>query len=150
MQYSPQQVVQLVRAVPWKPNSCIRMFWVRHAEGSRDDMAQQLWTWIDKEAVVPMVLRTAGFKDANAVLADAMKLFEANRVRIESLAANAPVRMTFLILSKDDFRLVNVSSPIELPDWFPVQPAMTTYFSVNDLQQFGVNFRSSRSASTRS
>lgn len=135
MQYSPQQVVQLIRAVPWKPNSCIRMFWVRHAEGSRNDMAQELWTWIDKEAVVPMVLRAASFKDANAVLADAMELFEANRVRIEPLAANAPVCITFLILSKDDFRLVNASSPIELPDWFPVQPASTTFFSVNDLGQ---------------
>lgn len=135
MQYSPQQVFQLVQAVPWKPNSCIRMFWVRHAEGSRNDMAQQLWTWIDKEAVVPMVLRTAGFKDTNAVLADAMELFEANRVRIESLVADAPERMTFLILSKEDFRLVNASSPIELPDWFPVQPTRTTFFSVNDLGQ---------------
>ena len=135
MQYSPQQVVQLVQAIPWRPNSCIRMFWVRHAEGPRDDMARQLWTWIGKEAVVPMVLRTSGFRDANAVLADAMELFEANRDRIESLAADAPVRMTFLILSKDDFRLVNASSPIELPDWFPVQPASTTFFSVNDLGQ---------------
>jgi len=111
------------------------MFWMRHAEGSRDDLAQQLMTWIDKEAVVPLVLRTAGFKDANAVLADAMGLFEANRVRIEPLATDAPVRITFLILSKDDFRLVNASSPIELPDWFPVQPAKTTFFSVDDLGQ---------------
>ncbi|QDL36469.1 hypothetical protein [Rhodoferax sediminis] len=135
MQYSSQQIFQLVQAVPWKPNSCIRMFWVRYAEGSRDEMAERLWTWINKEAVVPMVLRTAGFKDTNAVLADAMELFEANRVRIEPLAADAPERMTFLILSKEDFRLVNASSPIELPDWFPVLPARATFFSVNDLGQ---------------
>ncbi len=135
MQYSPQQIVQLIRAVRWSTNSYIRMFWVRHAEGSRDALAQELWTWIDKEAVVPLVLRTSGFKDANAVLADAMELFEANRERIEPLASGVPERMTFLILSKEDLRLVNASSPIKLPDWFPVRPTTETYFSVNDLGQ---------------
>lgn len=135
MQYLPQQVFQLVRAVPWNANSCIRMFWLRHAEGSRDALAQQLWAWIDKEAVVPLVLRTGGFKDANAVLADAMELFDDSRQQIESLASNVPERLTFLILSKEDFRLVNASSPIVLPDWFPLCPAMQTYFSVTDLGQ---------------
>lgn len=135
MNYSSQQILQLVRAVPWRPNSCIRMFWVRYAEGSRDEIAAQLWTWVGKEAVVPMVLRTASFKDANAVLADAMDLFVANRMHIEPLAADAPELMTFLILSKEEFRLVNASSPIELPDWFPVLPASSTFFSVNDLGQ---------------
>ncbi|MEO8120635.1 MAG: hypothetical protein ABI606_15110 [Rhodoferax sp.] len=135
MHYSPQQVFQLIQAVPWKASSCIRMFWLRHAEGSRDALAQQLRTWIEKEAVVPLVLRTAGFKDANAVLADAMELFEANRQSIEPLAADTPERVTFLILSKEDFRLVNASSPIVLPDWFPLRPATETFFSVTDLGQ---------------
>lgn len=133
MQYTPQQVFQLVRAVPWSANSCIRMLWLRHAEGSRDAIAQQLWSWIGREAIVPMVLRSSGFKNANSVLADAMELFEANRQRIEPLGTESPERITFLILSKDDFRLVNASSPIELPDWFPVRPAKSTFFSVNDL-----------------
>jgi len=108
---------------------------VRNSEGSRDEMAERLWSWINKEAVVPLVLRTAGFKDANAVLADAMELLEANRLRIEPLTAETPERMTFIILSKEDFRLVNASSPIELPEWFPVLPASATFFSVNDLGQ---------------
>lgn len=135
MQYAPQQVVQLVRAVPWSSNSCIRLFWLRHAEGSRDALALQLSAWIDREALVPLVLRTGSFKDANAVLSDTMALFEDNRQPIEALAAKDPERLTFLILSKEDFRLVNASSPIKLPDWFPLRPATETYFSVTDLGQ---------------
>lgn len=135
MQYSPQQVFQLVRAVPWKNNSLIRLFWLRHADDSRDAFAQQLWTWLDKEAIVPIVLRTAGFKDANSVLADAAELFELNRQSIEALRTYAPERLTFLILSKEDLRLVNASSPIELPDWFPVHASTNTFFSVKDLGQ---------------
>jgi hypothetical protein len=135
MQYTPEQVVQLVRAVPWSTKSCIRLFWLRHAEGSRDEFARQLSTWLEHEAIVPLVLRTVGFKDANAVLADAMTHFEANRAQIESLASEQPERLTFLILSKEEFRLVNASSPIELPAWFPLRPLTQTYFSVTDLSQ---------------
>lgn len=95
-----------------------------------------------------MILRTGGFKDADAVLADSMELFEVNRARIEPLSADIPERMTFLILSKEDFRLVNASSPIVLPDWFPVQPTAETYFSVNDLGQMAeikpLNYREAR------
>jgi hypothetical protein len=81
------------------------------------------------------VLRTVSFKDANAVLADALTLFEANRNQIEALASKQPERVTFLILSKEDFRLVNASSPIELPAWFPLRPSTQTYFSISDLGQ---------------
>jgi hypothetical protein len=133
MQYTPRLVAQLIDATPWKANSCIRLFWLRHQDGSRDDLAQQLFVFANGEAVVPLVLRFGGFKDANAVLSDAMALFDAHRRQIESLACNAPERLTFLILSKEDFRLVNASSPIELPNWFPVNPGSQTYFSINDL-----------------
>lgn len=133
MRYTPQQVFQLVQAIPWKTTSCIRMFWLRHADGARNELAQQLWTWIGKEAVVPMVLRAPSFKDANSVLADAMDLFVAHRERIEALKTDTPEKITFLILSKDDFRLVNAGSPIELPDWFPVSPSRETFFAVDDL-----------------
>jgi hypothetical protein len=133
MKYEPQQIGQLVRAVPWSTTSCIRLFWVRHADGARDAFALQISPWIDKEAVVPLVLRSGGFKDANSVLSDALALFEENRARIEALASQQPERLTFIILSKEDFRLVNASSPIELPSWFPLRPATQTFFSITDL-----------------
>lgn len=135
MQYTHDLVIQLIGAVGWRPNSCIRLFWIRHVEGGRDEFALQLSAWIEREAIVPLVLRTVGFKDANAVLADALALFEANRTQIEALAANQPERLTFLILSKEDFRLVNASSPIELPAWFPLRPSTQTHFSISDLGQ---------------
>lgn len=135
MHYTREQIIQLIGVVPWRSNNCIRLFWVRHAEGARDEFALQLSAWIEREAIVPLVLRTVGFKDANAVMADAMTLFEANRTQIEALASRQPERLTFLILSKEDFRLVNASSPIELPAWFPLCPSTQTYFSISDLGQ---------------
>jgi len=135
MRYTREQVIELVGVVPWHPDSCIRLFWLRHTEGSREKLALQLSAWIGREAIIPLVLRTAGFKDANAVQADALTLFEANRNEIEALTSNQPERLTFLILSKEDFRLVDASSPIELPGWFPLCPLTETHFSVSDLGQ---------------
>ncbi|AXV76129.1 hypothetical protein CJO79_03605 [Ralstonia solanacearum] len=91
--------------------------------------------WIGTEAVVPLILRVAAFNNANAVLSDAMALFEGNRALLEALTDGGPERLTVLVLAKEDFRLINASSPITLPDWFPVCPATQTFFSVEDLGQ---------------
>ncbi|MEK2600904.1 hypothetical protein [Burkholderia arboris] len=135
MEYTKERVRELVQAVPWISNTRIRLFWLRHANGSRDELAAQLSAEIGTEAIVPLVLRAIGFKDANAVLADVQALFEINRPLLESLSQNFYERLTVLVISKEDFRLVNASSPITLPDWFPICPALDTYFSVADLGQ---------------
>lgn len=135
MEYTKERVRELVQAVPWRGSTRIRLFWLRHANGSRDELAAQLSAEIDGEAILPLVLRVVGFKDANAVLSDVLALFEANRPLLESLSHHCYERLTVLVLSKEDFRLVNASSPITLPDWFPICPASDTYFSVIDLGQ---------------
>lgn len=133
MEYTKERVRELVQSVPWSGSARIRLFWLRYANGSRDELAAQLATDIDGEAIVPLVLRTAGFKNANAVLSDVQALFEANRLSLEHLSQRSYERLTILVLSKEDFRLINASSPITLPDWFPVCPATDTYFSVSDI-----------------
>lgn len=135
MEYTKERVRELVQTVPWSGSARIRLFWLRHANGSRDELAAQLSTDVDGEAIVPLVLRAVGFNDANAVLSDVQALFEANRPLLESLSQGSYERLTVLVLSKEDFRLVNASSPITLPDWFPICPATDTFFSVADLGQ---------------
>jgi hypothetical protein len=137
MEYTHSRVIELIQAVPWRGSGCIRIFWLRHTNGSRDELAAQLSQRFGTEAVVPLVLRSAAFNNANAVLSDVMSLFEANRPLLESLNQEGFLldRLTVLILSKEDFRLVNASSPITLPDWFPICAATHTYFSINDLGQ---------------
>lgn len=136
MEYSSDRVQELVKEIPWHGNAKIRIFWLRHTNGSRDELASQLRVDIDEsEAIVPMVLRSVGFKNGNSVLSDVQALFEANKPILEQLRTNRYERLTVLILSKEDFRLVNASSPITLPDWFPICPALDTFFSISDLGQ---------------
>lgn len=133
MEYTQSRILELVQNVPWIGSGCIRLFWVRHTNGSRDKLAEQLSTQIGPEAVIPLILRTAGFNNANTVLSDVMDLFEANKPLLERLAQNNPEKLTVLVLAKEDFRLINASSPITLPDWFPVSPGMHMSFSISDL-----------------
>lgn len=135
MKYTQSRVLELVQAVPWRSNACIRLFWLCHPHGSRDELAAELTTQIHAEAVVPLILRTAGFNNANTVLSDVMDLFIENQALLEGLTQQHPDRLTVLILAKEDFRLVNAGSPITLPDWFPVSPGKHSSFSISDLGQ---------------
>lgn len=133
MDYSPSRIVELVRAVPWRPDARLRLFWVRCPQGSRDDLATALKISIGSESVVPIVLRSAAFGNANAVLSDVLELFEANRAALEALAESAPDQLTVLVLARDEFRLVQASSPITLPAWFPICAGKDTSFLISDL-----------------
>lgn len=135
MVYTRTRVLELLQTVPWRGNGCIRLFWLRHSNGSRDELATELSVQTQAEAVVPLILRTAGFNNANSVLSDVMDLFINNQACLEGLTQQRPERLTVLVLAKEDFRLVNASSPITLPDWFPVCPRKHTYFSIADLGQ---------------
>lgn len=135
MRYTHESVAHLIQSVNWNSSGCIRLFWLRHTDGARDDLAQELFLRFNSEAVVPLVLRSAGFTNANSVLSDVTALFEKNRVILESLSQSHCdlTHLTILILAKDDFKLINVSSPITLPEWFPICAGNHTSFSIRDL-----------------
>jgi hypothetical protein len=133
--YTKERIIELVKAVPWREQRCIRLFWVCQNDGSRDELANNLSVMIGSEAVVPLILRSSSFDNANSVLSDVVELFESNQQLIQNINQNAPDYLTVLILAKEDFRLVNASSPIVLPTWFPIQPGMQTFFSIDDLGQ---------------
>lgn len=135
MRYTQSRVLELLQVVPWRGNACLRLFWLCHPHGSRDELAAELKSQIHTEAVVPLILRTAGFDNANSVLSDVMALFIDNQDLLEGLTPQHPDRLTILILAKEDFRLINASSPITLPDWFPVSPGKHCSFSISDLGQ---------------
>ncbi len=135
MDYTKQRVWELLQTVPWRENASIRLFWIRQSEGLRDEFAASLLAEIDNEVVVALVLRSDTFRNPNAVLADVMTLFDLNRVTLESLAGTSKARLTVLIVAKEEFRLMQASSPITLPDWFPICPASETHFYITDLGQ---------------
>lgn len=135
MEYEPERVRELVRAVPWRANTFLRLFWIRLTSGSRDNFVTRLADLMSGEDVVPVVLRSSGFKNANSMPSDVLDLFENNRTAFESLYETTPSRLTVLIVARDEYQLVHDSSPVNLPDWFPVGAATETDFTIADLGQ---------------
>ena len=133
MHYTPDRVVELLNANPWEPGISLRLFWVRYSEGSRSAFAERLAYASDTEAIIPLVVRNNAFFNANAILSDVQHLFELNRSTLESYCSPSLMRITVVVLGKNDFRLIQCSSPITLPNWFPVMSGTETFFKIADL-----------------
>lgn len=133
MNYTPERIAELLNSISWKPSSALRVFWIRYSEGARVDLAERIIQPNTNEAIVPLVVRGNGFSNANAVLSDVQQMFEINRSLLERFRKQTVQKVTVLLIGKNDFSLPQISSPIVLPDWFPVLPSRETYFHIADL-----------------
>lgn len=133
MQYTPDRIKQLITLLPWTPGERLRVLWVRLSEEGRQAFAAQLSCVQSDEAIVPVILREPSFTSANAVLSDVNRLIDGNRGAIERLPAQGLQRISLVVLSKDDFRLPQIGSPIVLPAWFPVLGGRESSFRICDL-----------------
>lgn len=144
MDYTTTRVRELAVGIPWHPHEVLRAFWVRLSDQSRQDFATQIRGELTPgEWVVPLIIREHSFYNANSLLSDTVRLFTANRTEIEGLKSSQPTRITALLLGKEEFRLPQTSSPIELPAWFPILGGVETSFRISDLgRQAEVNLLS--------
>ena len=116
------RVAALLRATPSTAEEPLRVYWHQVTEGSRDTFASELHTAAEGAAVVPLVLRTDLFNNPNALLSDLRSLLERNRKQFLLVAAPRGRCLDVVLLTRSPLRIPQVSSPIVLPDWFPVLP----------------------------
>jgi len=135
MDYEQERVWEMVKTIPWSSGAVIRLFWIRYSNGARANFASSLATQFNGEAVLALVVRKHSFFSANAMLSDVVSLFDESRPEIEALTCGGVERLTVLLIGKDDFRLVQAASQINLPDWFPVCAGMEKSFVISDLAQ---------------
>ncbi len=133
MKYTSERALELISSIPWNPNDMLRILWIRHSEGSRQKFANELTGPLNGEAVIALILREPSFFSANAILSDLQRLFSTNQEALEKIKEYKINRLSIIILSKDDFRLPQISSPITLPSWFPVHGGRETSFRISDL-----------------
>ncbi len=133
---SADRVAELVHGITWKDDEVLRVFWLC-VSGPRDAMSRELSRSIETEEIVSLVVRDRWFTNSNEVLSDMTRLFEQAKVQLQALAPRRPEKLTVVILAKSDLNFPQVSSPIQLPNWFPVRPGLETFFYLRDL--LGVN-----------
>lgn len=128
---TPKIVADNLRSRPREP---LRVFWV-WVRDDRDDFKRKLTQLRDRSPVVPWVMRRAVLQNPNSVMSDVGEILNDAREEIEAVrdAAAKEGGVDLVLLGRADLKLADTSSPILLPDWFPVAPGQTPPVRIKDL-----------------
>lgn len=88
------------------------------------------------EAVVSLVVRGGLFENPNSVMVDLVELIERNRSVFTALKGSpydAPGKWGLVLLARSELSLAQASSPVTLPEWFPVHGGRTVHTTIEDL-----------------
>ncbi len=112
----------------------LNVFWVWVSMG-RDDIARELKRRRGMLALVPHVLRRGGFADPNSLMNDVSDVLDRAGEDIRTLSEVARERLgvDLVIVSRKELSLADTSSPLVLPEWFPVKPGQTATVRIEDL-----------------
>lgn len=119
----------------------IRFYWVAvTAEddgGDRDRFGRLLREMAGGHPVVPVVLRMRGFEDPNAVANDLARVLEVRGDDLRSADTRERIVesgfVDFVLIARRGFPLAATSSPLLLPDWFPVSAGENVTARIEDL-----------------
>lgn len=127
----PRIVADELRTRPPEP---LRVFWVQ-VPRDRDDFKRELIRQRAQSSIVPWVLRKATLQNPNSVMSDIAEILNDAREEIEAVqdAAVKAGGVDLVLLGRTDLKLADTSSPIRLPDWFPVAPGQTPTVLIRDL-----------------
>ena len=133
MEIGPDQVVEEI-ARRTRVSQPLRVFWVT-LQVDRDKFSTQLTSLRERKPIVPCTLRGAGFSDPNSIMNDVAGVLErARRDVIELRSAAMKQRgVDIVLLSRRELNLAVTSSPILLPEWFPVAAGQTVTARIEDL-----------------
>ena len=129
------------RAGSGEPDDPIRFYWVTitHEDdgGDRNRFRRLLRESAGGYPLLPAVLRVAGFEDPNAVMNDLAAVLETCRNDLQAPEVRErSVRhgfVDFVLISRREFALAATSSPLHLPDWFPVSSGQDVTARIEDL-----------------
>ena len=135
MKLDTKSIKDLINSIEWGVQEQIRLFWIKINDQPRNEISKELVELDGDSVILPIVLREPLFISANAVLSDFVKLIECNRNEFERVKLNPSGKLTIVLLLKDDFKLSQVSSPVNLPTWFPILGGLETFLKISNLIQ---------------
>lgn len=102
---------------------------------SRTEFADELNEYLDDVPAAAVVVRGARFENPNAVFDDLVTLLDEERPCLEERLARGGPRgsCTIVLIARGQLRISQASSPVALPDWFPVCGGTTVTSRIEDL-----------------
>ena len=133
--------VQLRRSGADDSGGPIGFYWIAiTAEddgGDRNRFQRLLRESAGDHPLVPVVLRVPGFVDPNAVMNDLAAVLDACKSDLRATDTRRRIVrhgfVDFVLISRREFELAATSSPLLLPDWFPVSPGNDVIARIEDL-----------------
>ncbi len=130
----PGTIVDAIRRSRLQDTQPLSVFWVWIATG-RDDVVRELVRLRGALPIVPLKLSTQGFVNPDSVMKDVRDVLDSARRQIQELkeVAREQQGIDLVLISRRELRLADTSSPIVLPEWFPVSSAQTATVRIEDL-----------------
>lgn len=137
----PGHVLGEINRLPREAFDVLRFFWVQvsaeYRGGDRDVFAEELRVSAGGHPIYPVVLRMEGFTDSNSVMADLDRVLDLARDGLCAPKMRKRIEqrglLDVVLISRRDFGLAVTSSPIVLPEWFPLEPSRETRAAIIDL-----------------
>ena len=137
----PNDVLDEVRRCRGRSDASVRFHWIAVTEecepSSREAFAAELMRLASNEPVCATVLRQPGFTDPNAIMNDLAGVLTEVQDDVCQPQFQRAVRtarsLDVILLSRRHFELSISSSPLQLPEWFPMVPGTIVNAAVTDL-----------------
>lgn len=114
--------------------SSVGIYWVA-VGGARAEYADRLNAEFRSHAAMAIVVRGARFENPNCVFEDFVDLVRSERSAIEQHlgVARTAERCAVVLVAHSELRVVQASSPVALPEWFPMSGGETVTGRIADL-----------------
>lgn len=122
----------LINSIPWEDNTRIRVLWLKSEGKSRSELASNIRE-ITEATIFPIILRGNLFLTSNALMADLATLISANEREFRELQSISLSHLTIVIISADALAIPQASSPVYLPDWFPILGGKEVFVRILDV-----------------
>lgn len=127
------QASDLIRIIDASPLEGLNVIWMAVPD-SREPLRAELEDRLAERPALVLVIRSRGFDDPNALLADFVGLLNQHRRYCEDRLANfaGSSSLNVILLAKKTLGMSQASSPVELPSWLPIMPGVTTQAVLHD------------------
>ena len=128
----PDRLAYVVRRRIAASTRHLNAYWMTLTE-DRDGYAEALTRALDDEPVVVVVLRDDRFSNPNALLSDFVDLVGRERDACETRLSRLRDKCGFVLLSRTELAMAQISSPVLLPTWFPIFGGTIVWMLIEDL-----------------
>jgi hypothetical protein len=129
---TPQRLADNVRRRIDASSCDLNAYWMRVIE-NREAYAEALDQELREEPVVVVVIRDRRFTNPNALLTEFVELVTQHKDSCERRLDRSHSKCGFVLLSRAELAIPQISSPVVLPAWFPIGGGTTISMRIEDL-----------------